>query len=199
MNLHPRSPGFHNDIRRCPTRLWLHTFVARRWFASSQPNDGPQDRCPSRVRALIGRRMTKQARHAGTHAGCELPHASDDARLDLSSHWQAVRLSSGETDDRSRPIWAIRLPPQPNSGSRCRTREDCLRVVRRRPPTRRGRGLESPRPICRGGARTDDLSASILGESPPPPGSSELPSHARTELGRGDSARTACVLGGPRP
>ena len=33
----------------------------------------------SRVRALTGRRMTKQARHAGTHGVCEPPHVSEDA------------------------------------------------------------------------------------------------------------------------
>ncbi len=50
---------------------------------------------------------------------CEPPHASDDTRLDLPDHGQALRLSSEGSD--SRPIWAVQLRPQLNSGSRFRT------------------------------------------------------------------------------
>ena len=36
----------------------------------------------------------------GTHGVCESPDASDDTRLDLSSHRQAARLSSEGSDSR---------------------------------------------------------------------------------------------------
>ncbi len=98
---------------------WLQTFVAGWWFAPLQPDHGRHRRGHGRVRALIGRRMKKQARHAGVHEVCEPPHASDDARLDLSNHRQAVRLSSEGSDSRS--IRAVQLRPQLNSGSRFRT------------------------------------------------------------------------------
>lgn len=53
------------------------TSAAWWWFTPSQPN---RETCG--VRALIGRRMTKQARHAGAHGVSEPPYASDDAQLD---------------------------------------------------------------------------------------------------------------------
>ena len=95
MSLRAEDTGFHTDIRQ--GQPWLQT---RWWFAPSQPNRRWHASRLGRVRALIGRRMTKQARHAGTHEGCESPHASDDARLDLSDHGQALRLSSEEADHR---------------------------------------------------------------------------------------------------
>ena len=44
--------------------------------------------------------------------------------------------------------------------------------------------------FLRGRKRTDDLSASIRGFAPPPPGSSGPPNYCDTDSGRGDSART---------
>ena len=121
MSLRAEDTGFHTDIRQ--GQPWLQT---RWWFAPSQPNRRWRASRLGRVRALIGRRMSKQARHAGTHEGCESPHASDDARLDLSDHGQAARLSSEGADHRSRPHRAVRLRPQLNSGSRFHTKADFI-------------------------------------------------------------------------
>ena len=71
----------------CPCRLHLppssqrgRTAVRMRW-GSGSPRRSPTIRTPGRVRALIGRRMKKQARRAGTHevcdaASCERRHAA---------------------------------------------------------------------------------------------------------------------------
>ena len=137
-----------SDIRQ--GQPWLDLFAARRWFALSQPGQGHDS--PARVRALTGRRMTKQVRHAGTHEGYESPHASDDARLDLPNHRQAVRLSSEGSDSRS--IRTVHLRPQLNSGSRYRT-ERTLPTLRCWEPQPCGdRASESPRPIS-SWSRTD--------------------------------------------
>ena len=74
-----RATDFSIDIRQGDP--WFSTLVARRWCTASRP-DRRRLRL-HRVLALTGRRMTKQARPAGAHEGCEPPHASDDARLDL--------------------------------------------------------------------------------------------------------------------
>ena len=117
-------------------RPWLPTFVARWWFTPSQPDREWHGRRPRRVRALIGRRMTKQARDTGAHGAYELPHASDDARLDLSSHRQALRLSSEGAAYRSRPFRAVQLRPQLNSGSRFRTERTFPACLCREPQSR---------------------------------------------------------------
>ena len=79
---------------------WLQTFVAGRWFAPSQLDHGQHRRCSRRVRAPAGGRVTASPDTQGLTKCVMPPHASDDARLDLSSHRQAVRLSPEGSDSR---------------------------------------------------------------------------------------------------
>ena len=153
------------------------------------PHRSPTIRTPGRVRALIGQRITTTTRHAGTHEGCEPPHASDDTRLDLSDHGQAGRLSSEGSD--SRPIGPVQLRPQLNSGSRFRT-ERTFPI----PGTVVVSGVwirvasSTPDAVAHGPTTCPPRSGGL----PPPPGSSELPNHAGTDSGRCDSARTAATV-----
>ena len=171
------------DIRQDPP--WLQTYAARRWFASSQPDQRRDSPALGRVRALTGQRMTTTTRHAGTHEVCELPHASDDTRLDLPNHGQALRLSSEGSDSRS--IRAVQLRPQLNSGSRFRT-ERTFPI----PGTVVVSGVwirvasSTPDAIAHGPTTCPPRSGGL----PPPPGSSELPNHVETDSGRGDSTST---------
>ena len=170
---------------------WLQTFVAGRWFASSQPDPG-RHRRHGRGRALTGWRMRKQTRHAGAHEVCELPHASDDTRLDLSSHRQAVRLSPEGSD--SRPVWAVQLRPQLNSGSRFRTERTVSGLMPGTAVADRLWGRVASPDLLRG--RTDRRPVRLdPGASAPPPGSLELPNHANTDSGRGDSTSTPSQRG----
>ncbi len=182
--------GFPSDIGQA--NPWLQTFVAGRWFASSQPDREWHGRRPRRVRALIGQRMTTTTRHAGTHDVCEPPHASDDTRLDLSSHRQAVRLFSEGSDSRS--IRAVRLRPQLNSGSRFRTERTVSGTTPETAVADRLWGRVASPDLLRG--RTDRRPVRLdPGASAPPPGSSELPNHANTDSGRGDSTSTPSQRG----
>ena len=127
----------------------------------------------------------------GTHEVCESPRASDDTRLDLSSHRRAVRLSSEGSDSRS--IGAVQLRPQLNSGSRFRTERTVSGLMPGTAVADRLWGRVASPDLLRG--RTDRRPVRLdPGDAPPPPGSSELPNHAGTDSGRGDSARTAATV-----
>ena len=165
------------DIRQGDLHPRLYIFAAGWWFASSQPDQGPHS--PARVRALIGRRMTKQARHGGAHGVYELPHASDDARLDLSEP-PAGPTAVFEGSGLPLPIHQDRpSPATAQQRVQVSHREDCLRHDAG--DHQRGEVVGSSRLVWEAG--------------PPPPGSSELPSPASTNLGRGDSARIAPTVG----
>ncbi len=119
------------------------------------------------------------------------PHASDDTRLDLSSHRQAVRLSPEGSD--SRPIGAVQLRPQLNSESRFRTERTVSGLMPGTAVADRLWGRVASPDLLRG--CTDRRPVRLdPGDAPPPPGSLELPNHAETDSGRGDSARTVATV-----